>query len=63
MAPAHAMVFLSHKPSTDNWQFRVAVLVLAWEGLRTSLRLAQNRHPEVGRVLFAPAAAHDSGEH
>ena len=32
MAPTHAMVFLSQEPSTENWQFRVAVLVLADEG-------------------------------
>ena len=30
MAPVHVMVFLSHKPSTENGKYRVAVLVLAW---------------------------------
>ena len=30
MVPARAMVCLSQKPSTENGQFRVAVLMLAW---------------------------------
>ena len=31
MAPAHVMVFLSQKHSTENGQFRVVVLRLAWK--------------------------------
>ena len=30
MVPAHAMVYLAQKPSTENGQFRVSVLVSAW---------------------------------
>ena len=32
MVPARAMVYISQKPSTENGQFRVSVLSLAWAG-------------------------------
>ena len=32
MAPAHAMVFLSQKPGTEDWIILPTILFLAWVG-------------------------------
>ena len=53
MIPAHAMVYLSQKPSTEYGQFRFSVLVLAGEA-PAPLGVVGLKAPKHSEPVFKP---------
>ena len=56
MAPAQIPVFLSQKPSTENGQFRVAELRLAWTRAKLQTKAFQRCHRGVNCIVSHPGA-------